>query len=65
MPKSAAPEATPGPVRVYPSPDLPPTEYLPGIGADGEDLPADVAPDLIDRGLAVTTPPAAPADAEG
>jgi hypothetical protein len=61
MAKTAAPEATPALLRVYPSPDLPPTEYLPGIGADGADLPADLARDLIDRGLAVTTAPADPA----
>ena len=64
MPKTPAPEATPGPIRVYPSPALPPTEYLPGIGAEGLELPADVAQDLIDRGLAVTTPPAPPVIAE-
>lgn len=58
MPKTTAPEATPGLLRVYPSPALPPTEYLPGVGADGTDLPAVQAQDLIDRGLAVTTPPA-------
>lgn len=49
-------------MRVRPSPDLPPTEYLPGIGEDGADLPADVARDLIDRGLAVTTEPDEPAE---
>lgn len=43
-------------VRVYPSPNLLPTEYLPGIGADGADLPADEAEDLIARGLAVREP---------
>ena len=58
MAKNAAP---PGLVHVYPNPDLPPTEYLPGIGADGADLPADLARDLIDRGLAVATAPADPA----
>ena len=42
-------------VRVYPSPDLPPGEYLPGIGADGAELPEDEAKDLMDRGLAVKT----------
>lgn len=58
MAKKEAPEAAPALVRVYPSPDLPPTEYLPGIGAAGADLPAVQAQDLIDRGVAVTTPPA-------
>lgn len=48
---------TPETIRVYPSPDLPPTDYLPGIGADGVDLPPDVAQDLIDRGLVVTQRP--------
>lgn len=64
MPKTPAPEATPGLLRVYPSPDLPPTDYLPGIGAAGADLPEAEAQDLIDRGLAVTTPPAPPVIAE-
>ena len=64
MPKSTAPEATPGLVHVYPSPDLPPTDYLPGIGAAGADIPAEEAESLIARGLATTTPPAAPADKE-
>lgn len=64
MPKTPAPEATPGLVHVYPSPDLPPTDYLPGIGAAGADLPADEAESLIARGLATTTPPAAPAEKE-
>ncbi len=64
MPKSTAPEATPGLLHVYPSPDLPPTDYLPGIGAAGADIPAEEAESLIARGLATTTPPAAPADKE-
>lgn len=61
MAKNRAPEAAPGLVRVYPSPDLPPTEYLPGIGVAGADIPADEAESLVARGLATTTPPAAPA----
>lgn len=64
MPKSTAPEATPGLLHVYPSPDLPPTDYLPGIGAAGADIPSEEAESLIARGLATTTPPAAPADKE-
>jgi len=43
-------------VRVVPSPDLPPDHYLPGIGPDGADVPADVAEDLIARGLAKKAP---------
>jgi hypothetical protein len=64
MPKSTAPEATPGLTHVYPSPDLPPTDYLPGIGIDGADLPTEEAESLIARGLATTTPPASPVIAE-
>ena len=64
MPKSTAPEATPGLLHVYPSPDLPPTDYLPGIGAAGADLPTAEAESPIPRGPATTTPPAAPADKE-
>lgn len=64
MAKKEAPEAAPALVRVYPSPDLPPTEYLPGIGADGAELEAAAAGDLIDRGLAVTIPPAPAATQE-
>lgn len=61
--RSEAPES-PALLRVYPSPALPPTEYLPGIGAAGADLPEDAARDLIDRGLAVLTPPAPPVTQE-
>mgnify|MGYP003479430823 FL=1 len=64
MPKSTAPEATPGLLHVYPSPYLPPTDYLPGIGAAGADLPTEEAESLIARGLATTTPPALPVIAE-
>lgn len=52
-------------MRVVPSPDLNPTEYLPGVPADGADLPDKEAKDLIARGLAVEAKedkkPAAPA----
>ena len=64
MPKTPAPEATPGLVHVYPSPDLPPTDYLPGIGAAGADVTEEEAASLIGRGLATTTPPAPPVIAE-
>lgn len=60
MSKSTAPEATPGPVRVYPSPSLPPTDYLPGIGPDGADVSPEKAAALIASGLVTTRPPAAP-----
>lgn len=47
--------------RVYPHPDLAAkNEYLPGIGADGAELPKKEAQDLIDRGLAVAEPPKPP-----
>ena len=64
MPKSTAPEATPGLVHVWPHPDLPPTDYLPGIGAAGAALPTEEAAPRSARGLATTSPPAAPADKE-
>lgn len=64
MPKSTAPEATPGLVHVWPHPDLPPTDYLPGIGAAGAAVTEDEAASLIARGLATTTPPALPAEKE-
>lgn len=47
-------------VTVYPHPDLAARlEYLPGVGVDGAELPADEAEDLVARGLAVTTKPKA------
>jgi hypothetical protein len=59
-------------VRVYPSTSLAPTEYLPGIGVDGAELPKEEAEDLHARGFVrytrpseadiATTPPAAPAE---
>ncbi len=51
----------PATMRVYPSPDLPPTSYLPGIGVDGADLPMDEAEALLASGLAVKAKPK-PAD---
>ena len=51
-------------VTVYPHPDLAARlEYLPGIGADGAELPEDEANDLVARGLAVTTKPKPAAEA--
>ena len=40
-------------MRVLPHPDLPLEQYLPGIGAEGADLPDEEAKELIGRGLAV------------
>jgi hypothetical protein len=48
-------------MHIYPSPKLADTEYLPGIGADGADLPEEEAQALLDAGLAVKTKPKAPA----
>lgn len=48
-------------MHVYPSPKLADTEYLPGIGEDGADLPDKEAQALLDAGLAVKTKPKAPA----
>ena len=52
---------TPETLRVYPHPDLPAGDYVPGIGADGRDLPIDEAQALIDAGWVVTDEPVAPA----
>ena len=54
-------------IRVYPSAKLAPTEYVPGVGAEGADLPADEAEALHAAGLVVKTkpkPPAEPAETE-
>ena len=48
-------------MKIYPSPKLPLNEYLPGIGADGAEVPDEEAEDLIARGLAVKTKPSKPA----
>lgn len=47
-------------VRVYPSSKLPETDYLPGIGADGADIPEDEAQEMLAAGLVVKTKPKAP-----
>lgn len=53
-------------IRVYPDPSLPEGSFIPGLGVDGADLPADEADALIGAGLATTTPPDEPAtDPEG
>ena len=46
--------------RVYPNPNLAPTEYVPGVGAAGADLPNDEAEALLAAGLVVKTKPKAP-----
>jgi hypothetical protein len=46
--------------RVYPSPKLPPTEYVAGVGADGADLPTEEAEALLAAGLVVKSKPKAP-----
>lgn len=45
-------------MKVYPSPKLHPTEYLPGVGKDGADLPEEKAQALLDAGLVVKNKPA-------
>lgn len=64
MAKSPAPEAAPGLVRVYPSPDLPSLSYVPGVGAAGSDVPREQADRLLAAGLVTTTPPVAAPDEE-
>lgn len=44
-------------IRVRPSPSLLPTEYVPGVGADGTDLPAKQAEALLEAGLVVRVKP--------
>ena len=48
---------TPETLRVYPHPDLPAGDYIPGIGEDGAELPIAEAQALIDGGWAVTDAP--------
>lgn len=63
-PKKATKPKTerPATVRVWPSPKLGPTEYVPGIPADGIDLsPEDAAP-LLESGVVVRSRPARPAN---
>lgn len=56
-------------MKVYPSPKLPPGNYIPGVGPDGADLPDEEAQALLDAGLVVknkpkSDEPAAPAKKE-
>lgn len=51
-------------VRVFPSRKLGPTEYVPGVPADGVDLPAEEAAPLLEAGVVTTEPPAAPASTQ-
>ena len=45
---------TPETLRVYPHPDLPAGDYIPGIGEAGLELPAYEAQALIDGGWVTT-----------
>lgn len=47
-------------MRVYPSSKLSETEYVPGVGSDGADLPIEEAEALLAAGLVVKTKPKAP-----
>jgi hypothetical protein len=51
-------------VRVIPAPDLPPNDFIPGIGPEGAELPESEARPLIDAGLVVVKPDAKPAPAK-
>jgi hypothetical protein len=44
-------------VRVKPSPKLGPTEYVPGIPADGIDLPLEEVAALLESGIVVRVRP--------
>lgn len=48
-------------VTVVPSPTLRETEFMPGIGPDGTELPADEAQPLLDAGLVIVKPEPKPA----
>jgi hypothetical protein len=45
---------------IYPSPDLPPGSFIPGIGVDGAELPYKEAKALLDSGAATTKKPPEP-----
>jgi hypothetical protein len=49
-------------VHVKPNPKLNPTEYVPGVGAAGADLPEAEAEALLEAGLVVKSKPDAPAE---
>lgn len=55
-------------VRVKPSRKLSPLEYVPGVPADGIDMPIDEARPLLEAGIVTrvraTKPPATPAGKE-
>lgn len=44
-------------IKVYPSPKLSPTEYVPGVGVDGAELDAKEAEALLEAGLVVKNKP--------
>lgn len=44
-------------MKVYPNPKLSDLEYVPGVGADGADLPDDQANALLEAGLVVRSKP--------
>lgn len=47
-------------MKVYPNPKLPEHTYLKGVGADGAELPEELAQAMVDAGLAVKTKPKPP-----
>jgi hypothetical protein len=47
-------------MRVYPSPKLGATEYVPGVGADGADVPIEEAEAMLESGIVVKNKPKAP-----
>ena len=47
-------------IKVYPSPKLAETEYVPGVGADGAELSEEEAEALLQAGLVVKTKPKSP-----
>jgi hypothetical protein len=51
-------------MKIYPSPKLHPTEYIPGLGEAGAEFPTEQAEDMIARGLAVKSKPKPAAPAE-
>lgn len=48
-------------IHVYPNPKLADTEYVPGVGADGADVPLEEAEAMLASGIVVKTKPKEPA----
>ena len=47
-------------IKVFPSSKLSETEYVPGVGPDGAEVPADKAEAMLEAGIAVKSKPKEP-----